>query len=143
LKSQCAGAFRGEIVELAGGRNVLRCDLPDSMTASISINLEQLLVLDPDVILARTGALARFIRADAGWSALRAVRQGKVFSPPELPFNWVERPHSQFKALAAQWLAAKLYPDRFRFDFDREVRDFYKLFYGMELTDDDLAKLHG
>ena len=97
---------------------MLQCQLPDSMTASVSVNLEELLVLDPDVILARTGALARFIRADPGWSALRAVRQGRVFSPPELPFNWVERPHSQFKALAAQWLAKQILsrslPLRFR-----------------------------
>jgi iron complex transport system substrate-binding protein len=141
LKSQCAGAFRGETVELAGGLNVMACDIPDGMTASVTVNLERLLLLDPEVILARTRATARFIRQDPGWKRLRAVREGRVYAPPELPFSWLERPHSQFKMLAVQWLANRLYPDRYPFDFAQATRDFYKLFYDMELTDDDIAKL--
>ncbi|HLN23068.1 MAG TPA: ABC transporter substrate-binding protein [Patescibacteria group bacterium] len=141
LKSQCAGAFRGETVELAGGVNVMHCDTPDGMGASVTVNLERLLLIDPQVIVARTQAIARFITQDPGWQRLRAVHEGRVYAPPELPFNWVERPHSQFKMLAVQWLANRLYPDRFPFDFARATKDFYTLFYDMELTDDDVAKL--
>lgn len=141
LKSQCATAFRGEIVVLAGGFNVIACSAPDSMGASVSVNLENLLILDPDAIVARTKDIARFIRQDPGWSHLRAVRDGRVYAFPSLPFNWAERPHSQFKMLALQWLANRLYPDRFPFDFAPAVRDFYRLFYGMELTDDNVARL--
>ncbi len=141
LKSQCATAFRGEIVRLAGGLNVLPCHGPDSMGASVGINLETLFTLDPDAIVARTRETARFIREDPGWSHLRAVRDGRVYAFPSLPFNWAERPHSQFKMLALQWLASRLYPDDFPFDFASAVRDFYRLFYGMELTDDDIARL--
>lgn len=141
LKSQCAGFFRGEIVELSGGRNILECDLRDGMTASIAVSLEKLLVLDPDALLSRTAARARFIRADPGWRALRAVREGKVFAAPELPFSWVERPHSPFKMLAARYFAHALYPKRVDFDFDTETRAFYRTFYRMELSDDDLARL--
>ena len=141
LKSQCAGFFRGEIVELSGASNALRCDRPDGMTASVGVNLEKLLVLDPDAVLARTGATARLLRSDAGWRALRAVRGAQVFAAPELPFNWVERPHSQFKLLAAQMFAHDLYPDRVRFDFAAETRAFYKTFYRMDLIDADVARL--
>ena len=141
LKSQCATAFRGEVVRLAGGFNVLQCDTPDSMAAGVSVSLERLLVLDPDVIVARTPAIARFVRADPGWRHLRAVRGDRVFAFPEQPFNWAERPHSQFKLLAVQWLAHRLYPDRFPFDFDLATRAFYRTFFGMELSNDDLARL--
>jgi iron complex transport system substrate-binding protein len=141
LKSQCASAFRGEVVALAGGFNVMQCDTPDGMAANVAVNLETLLLLDPDMIVARSKEIAQFIRQDPGWRSLRAVRQGRVLAFPSLPFNWAERPHSQFKALALQWLANRLYPERFAFDFDRAVRDFYHLFYGMELTDDDLVRL--
>ncbi len=141
LKSQCAGFFRGEIVELSGARNILDCGLPDGMTAAVTVNLERLLVLDPDAIISRTAATARFIRADRGWRALRAVREDRVFAAPELPFSWVERPHSQFKLLAARWFAHALYPTRMGFDFASETRAFYRTFYQMELSDDDLARL--
>ncbi len=141
LKSQCAGFFRGEIVELSGARNALRCGLPDGMTASVGVNLEELIVLDPDAVLARTPGTARHILADPGWSALRAVREKAVYSAPDLPFNWVERPHSQFKLIAAEDFAHQLYPDRAPFDFVAETRAFYKTFYQMDLTDDDIARL--
>ncbi len=143
LKSQCASAFRGEVVRLAGGFNVMQCDTPDSMAANVSVSLERLLLLDPDVIVARTPAIARFLCADPGWRHLRAVRTGQVLAFPVLPFNWAERPHSQFKLLAVQWLAHRLYPDRFPFDFDQATRAFYRVFFGMELSDDDLARLRG
>ena len=141
LKSQCTGAFRGETVELAGGINVMPCSGPDGMTASVSTNLETLLKIDPDVVFARTHAIAAALSQTPGWQALRAVRQGRLYAPPELPVNWVERPHSQFKLLAMQWLANKLYPDQVPFDQARDVRDFFRLFYNMELSDDDLARL--
>jgi len=141
LKSQCAGAFRGEVVELAGGFNVMQCNTPDVMSAAVAVGLETLLRLDPDVIVARTPEIARFIDQDPGWRHLRAVRERRLYAFPSLPFNWAERPHSQFKMLALQWLANVLYPDFFRFDFDRGVQDFYRLFYDMELTDDQLVRL--
>ena len=141
LQSQCAGYFRGEIVELSGARNALACDMPDSMAAKATVNLEKLLLLDPEAILSRTKATARFIANDPGWQALRAVRERKIFAAPELPFLWVERPHSQFKILAARLFAHALYPQRIAFDFDAETRAFYKTFYRMELSDDDLARL--
>ncbi len=141
LKSQCATAFRGEVVPLAGGLNVLPCEVPDSMTASVSVNLENMLALDPDVVVARAPEIARFIAQDPGWRHLRAVREGRLHAFPDLPFNWAERPHSQFKMLAIQWLANRLYPTRYPFDFAGEVKRFYQLFFEMNLSDDDIAHL--
>jgi len=141
LKSQCTGAFRGETVELAGGINVMPCTGPDGMTASVSTNLETLLKTDPDVVFARTHAIAANLAKNPGWRALRAVREGRLYAPPELPVNWVERPHSHLKLLAMEWLANKLYPDDVPFDFTRDVRAFFLLFYDMELSDDDIARL--
>jgi iron complex transport system substrate-binding protein len=59
-----------------------------------------------------------------------------------LPFNWAERPHSQLKILGLQWLANKLYPGRFPFDLTTAARDFFRLFYGVTVTDHDIALLH-
>lgn len=141
LQSQCTGAFRGETVELAGGINVMKCTGPDGMTAHVTTSLERLLKIDPDVILARTHAIADTLRQTPGWQALRAVREGRLYAPPELPVSWIERPHSQFKLLAMEWLANELYPDEVPFDFAGETRNFFRLFYNMDLSNDDLARL--
>jgi iron complex transport system substrate-binding protein len=142
LQSDCITSFRGEDIRLAGGENVVPCTVADSMTVIVSENLEKLLVLDPDVIVARTAAEARFIRHDSGWHAIRAVRQGRVLAFPELPFNWAERPHCQLKILGLQWLAHKLYPGRYPFDLSDAARKFFRLFFDVEVTSDDIALLH-
>jgi iron complex transport system substrate-binding protein len=142
LQSDCITSFRGEDIRLAGGENVVPCTIPDSMTAIVLENLEAILRLDPDVIVARTAAQARFIRRDTGWRAARAVHQGRVLAFPELPFNWAERPHCQLKIMGLQWLANKLYPHRYPFDLTVAARDFFRLFFDVEVTGDDIALLH-
>ena len=41
-----------------------------------------------------------------------------------------------------RWLAGKIYPDYFSFDVDEEVREFFQLFYHVELTDEQLAEVY-
>ena len=125
---------------MAGGHDVLPCTVPDSMTANVGINLEKLLALNPDAIVTRTPATAHMIRASAGWNALKAVRTKRVYAYPSLPFNWAERPHSQFKLLAIEWLANRLYPDFYPFG-TAKVQDFFQRFYGKTLSDAEARHL--
>ena len=40
-------------------------------------------------------------------------------------------------------MAQKLYPELFEdLDIDQEIRDYYKNFYGIELTDEDMNTLY-
>jgi iron complex transport system substrate-binding protein len=73
-----AGTFAGQLVEVAGGRNVF-ADLPQFYP---QVSLEEILRRDPDLIIRPTtrpgtGRLAA-LRARPGWRELRAVRDGHV-----------------------------------------------------------------
>lgn len=66
------GSFPDEMLRVAGGRNVL---VGGARYATLS--LEKLIALDPDVILdSEMGAAPRPF--DSTWSAVRAVREGRV-----------------------------------------------------------------
>ncbi|WP_438033820.1 ABC transporter substrate-binding protein [Sorangium sp. So ce204] len=75
------GSFPDELIRLAGGENVITRGGPYP-----SISVEQLLVLDPDVLLDGTSSdgdmrgASRLagLRDAPGWRSLRAVREGRL-----------------------------------------------------------------
>lgn len=140
LATDCHRSFHTEAIELAGGYNVYRCEPKDHMGME-KVSLEQVLAFDPEVIIVQDRAAASAIRADSRWQSVRAVRAGRIHLVPRWPHNWIDRPPSAMRALGAQWLANLLYPELYPFDVKREARDFYRLFFGVALTDADLDDL--
>jgi iron complex transport system substrate-binding protein len=68
------GSYVGELVALAGGDNAVREGGPYPL-----IDVERLLVLDPDIIVDASGMEGGPSAGPrAGWDALRAVRTGRV-----------------------------------------------------------------
>ncbi len=109
-----------------------------------NVSLEQVLKWDPDVIFSwgtdRGGAYDQIL-ASPDWNKISAVKNKKVYEIPNSPFNWVDRPPSVSRILGLKWLGATLYPDVFKYDMVKEVKDFYKLFYHVDLSDQDAKDL--
>jgi len=79
-------SYIGELIELAGGQNVVPAHLPGSYP---TFGVEALVVADPDVLLTssdRTGGLQLLRQRFAG---LRAVRTGRLHA---LPSDLISRP---------------------------------------------------
>jgi iron complex transport system substrate-binding protein len=64
-----------------------------------------------------------------------------VWFIPDLPLNWFDRPPSFMRFLGLQWLAHRLYPQRFSVDLHGESRRFYKQFLGVELDEAQLEMI--
>jgi iron complex transport system substrate-binding protein len=67
--------------------------------------LAQIALLDPDVLLFADARMRGVVAASDAWRALRAVRTGRAFLAPALPFGWVEEPPSLNRLLGLAWLA--------------------------------------
>lgn len=107
------------------------------------INLEQALVWKPDVIVitAYGGLTVKDILDDPDWQAIPAVATGRVYKMPSLAAAWdTPVPDS---VLGILWLAQTLYPDAVHVDLASEIRNFYKTFYGISVTDAEVARLLG
>lgn len=104
------------------------------------VSMEQVLKWNPQFILVGKTTIDLYsqIMTDPNWSKIQAVKEKKVYQIPSLPFNWVDRPPSSTRALGAEWLASVLYPDYVKFDVKSDTKEFYKKFFRIDLTDDQL-----
>lgn len=140
LTTQCSASTRMEVIRMAGGRPALEC-ASGGLGYSQQVDMETILALNPDVIIARDRRTAEQLAARPLWRQLRAVREGRLYANPTLPFNWFDRPPSFMRALGAQWLARLLHPERFDTDIHAEARRFNELFFGVTPPEDTLQRM--
>jgi iron complex transport system substrate-binding protein len=141
METALRGSINSEIIERAGGSNV--ADGGDQRRGIANVSAEQLLVWNPDVVITWDRNFHARIAdgKDAVWRDVKAVREGRVYLAPTAPFGWIDRPPSVNRLMGLAWLAHLFHGAAFAFDIHADTRAFYKLFYQVDLTDADLARL--
>ena len=99
------------------------------------VSVEQVLLWNPDVIITIDRDFATNVRSDPVWSAVAAVKVGRVHLSPKLPFGWVDFPPSINRLIGLWWLAKIFYPTEFPEDIRALTRDFYRRFYNVTPSD--------
>lgn len=131
---------------VAGANNVAAVEATQGLGMS-NVNLESVLDWDPEVIIAWDdvirGGADEIIRASSSWEPIKAVQNGRVYTMPNAPFAWCDRPPSCNRFLGIQWVANMLYPDLYDVDMVEVVKDFYKTMFWVEITDEDAKGLLG
>ncbi len=139
LETGLAGSINSEIIEWAGGRNV--ADTGDGRRGLVQVFMEQVIVADPDTIVTWDPLFHAHVQSARAWQGIDAVRRGRVFLSPTAPFGWIDRPPSINRLMGLRWLAGLFYPDAWGGDLAAETRAFYRLYYHVELDDEDLERL--
>ncbi|WP_050741383.1 ABC transporter substrate-binding protein [Acetobacterium bakii] len=151
LQTAPMGSAHSQVIELVGGINV--CSLNAIDSGRLTIDMEQLFEWNPDMIIAsysdghggtnmgNTDVFDIITNANPEWTLLEAVKKGGIFETPCLPYNWLDMPPSANRIVGVTWLAELLYPDYYNFDIVQTTKDFYKLFYRIELSDEQINKL--
>jgi iron complex transport system substrate-binding protein len=134
LETGLGGSINVEAMEIMGARNVAG-ELRGGLA---TVSLEQVLAWDPDVIVTIDQDFARTVSSDPNWSAISAVRAGRVHLSPKLPFGWVDFPPSVNRLIGLWWLGKIFYPDQFPEDLSPIARAFYARFYHVDVTDEQL-----
>ncbi|GBQ90952.1 Fe3+ transporter ferrichrome-binding periplasmic protein [Acetobacter nitrogenifigens DSM 23921 = NBRC 105050] len=122
----------------AGGRNAAG-EVSGNMRP---VDMEQIQVWDPDVIIVQGGVPlpAAGTPAPAGWDVLRAVRNGKVFMNPTGVFPW-DRYGSEV-LLQLRWVAKLLHPDLFgKYDLPADSKKFYQDYFGVSMTPGQIDRI--
>ena len=105
------------------------------------VSIEQVIGWNPEIILCHSGfLLSDTIYDDPMWADIDAVKNGRVYTTPAVPFNWFDRPPNVMRVLGIDWFANVCYPD-LDLTLEQDVRDFFKLFYLVDLTDEQLDSL--
>jgi iron complex transport system substrate-binding protein len=131
-------AYGGETFEHfqivnAGGVNVA-ADLTGWMP---EVSAEQLLRWDPQVIILLSGVSVDDVLNDPKLASLSAVKDKRVYALPESGWDF-SSPRALF---CIEWLASKLYPERFAdVDIEAEADEFYQGVFGVDYTGPALAE---
>lgn len=141
-QTECEMSSFGEIVKLVGADLVHKCDM-GKRKGRVSLNFEQILNYQPDIIIAYHKAFYDKIYLDPKWSHIKAVKNKRVYLIPRKPFSWLGKPASFMRFLGVIWLLDKVYPE-LNIDITEKTKEFYKLFLYFEPTkseiDDILCK---
>jgi iron complex transport system substrate-binding protein len=155
LNTEPAGSFHSQVLDFLSVRNVAKVSIAGVHGMS-PVSMEQVLVWNPDVVLVWTGypggmttgiqggsskGTYSHIKTDPTWSKIQAVIGQKVYQIPSLPFGWFDRPPSSNCLPGVFWTAKMLYPGVFDFDLSEVLKDYYRLFYHVILTDDHVRYL--
>lgn len=140
LETGLSGSINVEILNAVGATNVAAAAGKGGLT---QVSLEQVLAWKPDVVLAASPKFASAVKSDPLWADLDALKNGKVYVTPSMPFGWFDSPPGINRLIGVTWLENLFYPDVFKVDLNSEVRDFFKLFYQVDLTDEQIAQLTG
>ncbi len=122
LDTGLAGSINMESIERLGAVNVAAAQGPGGMAR---VSIEQVLAWDPDLIVTIDPNFYAVVWRDPLWRTLRAVRAGKVFLSPNVPYGWIDFPPSINRLIGLRWLARVLYPEVFREDLRPAVAEFY------------------
>ncbi len=142
LETGLAGSINTEIIERAGGRNVAKSGITDPPRRSlVQISIEQVLLADPDTVVTWDRNFYARVWTDPLWQGIDAVRRGRVFLAPTSPFGWIDRPPSINRVIGLRWMSGLFFPERMPFDRNRDTREFYRLFYHVDLSDEQLNRL--
>lgn len=106
-----------------------------------NVSLEQILLWDPDVIIIPPygPVWPADLLEDPDWQAIRAVSESRVFRMPRL-IAPMDTPVPE-SILGVVWMADLLYPELLSLDLAGEMEYFYASYYGLVLTEDELALL--
>jgi iron complex transport system substrate-binding protein len=139
LESGVVGSINTEILERAGGVNVL--GRSDTARGLVQVNLEALLAADPDVIVTWDRQFYEGHRDSPLWSRMRAVQEGRVYLSPVQPFGWIDRPPSLNRIIGLDWMAATFFPGRYDIDLRARTHEYYRLWYQLDLSEAQLDQL--
>jgi len=142
LSTECDTSFHIVAMNFAGGENVHKCR-QSNLRGLEKINFETLLAYDPDVIIVQHAMVYGDLKEDPMWQELRAVKNGRIYLVPTVPFNWIDRPPSFMRVIGIQWLAYLFHPEAYPIDLKARVAEFYRLFLRVDLTEPEINTLLG
>lgn len=140
LGTNSAGTIHADVLDLIGAENVFENN-GQKRSSWEEVSMEQVIEWNPEVILLTDGSIYDTILTDPLWESIEAVKEGKVYETPAGPYNWMGRPPTINRVLGIKWSGNLIYPEIYDYDMIEETKEFYKLFYHYDLTDEEAKEL--
>ena len=137
LHTNAKGSIHADVIDRIGAVNAADVEAVSSGGGS-EVSFEQVLLWNPDLIIVDSQKLYDTLTADPMWQELDAVKNGKIFKIPTAPYSFMSSPPSVNRMIGIEWLGSLVYPEIYTSDIREEVKNFYQLFYHIDVTDEQL-----
>ena len=127
------GSYHAEIIDLLSN-NLAVVESPSSKGTGNEVDMEQILLWDPDVILFAPESIYADVKNRPEWQAVTAIRNGTYYEVPFGPYNWMGFPPSVQRYLGMLWMSELLYPEAAQLDMFAAVQEYFELFYHCKIT---------
>lgn len=127
------GSYHAEVIDLLSN-NLAVVESPSSKGTGNEVDMEQILLWNPDVILFAPGSIYSAVKDMPEWQTVTAIQNGAYYEVPFGPYNWMGFPPSVQRYLGMMWMAQLLYPEAAQYDLLEAAKEYYALFYHCELT---------
>ena len=134
------GSFHAQIINLMSQNVAVIEDVVSSGDGN-QVDLEQILLWNPEVIVFSYDSCYDTVGESAQWKNITAIEEGAYYEAPYGPYGWLSSPPAVQSYLGMLWLGAVLYPNYITYDLQEEVTAYYELFYGCELTEEMYSEL--
>lgn len=121
--------------------NLAVVDTPSSKGTGNEVNMEQMLLWNPEVIIFAPNSMYDYVEEDPLWENLDAIENDAYYEVPYGIYNWMGFPPSVQRYLGMLWLTELLYPEHTDYDLYEEVSEFYELFFHSQITREQYADL--
>ena len=133
-------SYHSQIIDWIGD-NVAVLDDPSSQGTGNEVNLEQMMIWDPEVIIFAPGSYYDYVADDPAWQTLDAIKNNHYYEVPSGPYSWMGSPPSCNRLIGILWMAKLLYPEQADYDLMEYTKEFYRLFYNYELSNKEYKAL--
>lgn len=134
------GSYHGEMLDMICD-NLAVVEEPSSRGTGNAVDMEQLLLWNPEYIVFAPDSAYAQVAGDALWQEMDAIANGNYIETPSAPFNWMGFPPSVQRYLGMLWLCDVFYPEQSGYDLYDEVAEYFSLFYHHELTQEEFDAL--
>lgn len=133
-------SYHAELLDLITN-NLAVVDNPLSKGSGNEVSMEQISLWNPDFVIFGPDSIYSKVKDTETWNQINAIVNGSYIEVPDTPHNWMSMPPSVQRYLGLIWLPTVLYPDYCDYDVKAEIMEYYRLFYGCELTDEQYESI--
>lgn len=134
------GSYHAELIDMLTN-NVAVVDNPMSKGTGNTVDMEQIVMWDPEFIIFAPDSVYEKAGDDDTWKQMQAIASGNYIQVPEGPHNWMGSPPAVQRYLGMIWLTDTLYPEYCDYDVKEEIFEYYDLFYDCQLTEEQYEAL--
>ncbi len=126
-------SYHAELLDLLTN-NLAVVEDPTGKGTGNAVTMEQIALWNPDFVIFSPESIFETVKDTPSWNQINAIANDCYVKVPDAPHHWLSMPPSVQRYLGLIWLTAVLYPEYCDYDVQAEIMEYYRLFYGCELT---------